>query len=110
MLPAPHSGVAPDATALMMSKNAATETDAQRHTDATTTFNSLSSRPEARDAVVTPAYTSTGGSKLTLNGTAIVHTNFLGVIGISEVEISAMSASTGGNTRLWRSTTPARWP
>ena len=33
--------VALDATALMMSKNAATETDAQRQTEATNTFNSL---------------------------------------------------------------------
>ena len=49
-----------------MSKNAATETDAQRHTDATNTFNSLFSRPEATDAVVTPAYTSTGGVRYTI--------------------------------------------
>jgi Mg-chelatase subunit ChlD len=92
--------VALDATALMMSKNAATETDEQRQTEATNTFKSLFSRPEVTDAAVTPAYTSAGGSKLTLNGTAIVHTNFLGVIGISQVEISAMSVSTWGNTRL----------
>ena len=37
---------------------------------------------------------------MTLNGTAVVHTNFLGVIGISQVDISAMSVSTWGNTRL----------
>ena len=92
--------VALDATALMMSKNAATETDEQRQTEATNTFNSLFSRPEVTDAAVTPAYTSAGGSKLTLNGTAVVHTNFLGVIGISQVDISAMSVSTWGNTRL----------
>src|SRR5262245_52950017 len=92
--------VALDATALMMSKNAATETDEQRQTEAINTFNSLFSRPEVTDAAVTPAYTSAGGSKLTLNGTAVVHTNFLGVIGINQVEISAMSVSTWGNTRL----------
>jgi Flp pilus assembly protein TadG len=42
--------VALDATALMMSKNAATETDAQRQTEATNTFNSLFSRPEVIDS------------------------------------------------------------
>ena len=100
MPPALRSRFPFDATALMMSKNAATETDGQRQTEATNTFNSLFSRPEVTDFTVTPVYTSVGGSKLTLNGTAIVHTNFLGVIGISQVDISAVSVSTWGNTRL----------
>lgn len=89
-----------DATALMLSKNAATESTGALQTQATNTFNSLFNRPEVTDVSVTPAYTSTGGSKLTLNGTAVVHTNFLGVIGISQVDISSMSVSTWGNTRL----------
>jgi Flp pilus assembly protein TadG len=92
--------VALDATALMMSKNAATETDAQRQTEATNTFNSLFSRPEVTDIAISPNFASTGGSKLTLNGTAVVHTNFLGIIGVSKVDINALSVSTWGNTRL----------
>jgi len=92
--------VALDATALMMSKNAATGTDAQRQTEATNIFNSLFSRPEVTNITVSPTYTSAGGSKLTLNGTAVVHTNFLGIIGVSQVDISALSVSTWGNTRL----------
>ncbi|MGA9002150.1 MAG: pilus assembly protein TadG-related protein [Pseudolabrys sp.] len=92
--------VALDATALMLSKNAATESHDSLQSQATNTFNSLYSRPEVTDVTVTPTYTSAGGSKLTLNGTAVVHTNFLGVIGISQVDISAMSVSTWGNTRL----------
>jgi len=92
--------VALDATALMLSKDAATESSEALQTEATNTFNSLFSRPGVSDATITPAYTSTGGSKLTLNGTAVVHTNFLGVIGVSQVNISAMSVSAWGNTRL----------
>ena len=92
--------VALDSTALMMSKDAATKTDAERQTEATKTFSALFNRPEVTDATVTPTFTGAGGSKLTLNGTAVVHTNFLGVIGISQVDISAMSVSTWGNTRL----------
>ena len=92
--------VALDATALMMSKDAATKTDAERQTEATKTFVALFNRPEVTDATVTPVFTSAGGSKLTLNGTAVVHTNFLGVIGISAVNINAMSVSAWGNTRL----------
>jgi Flp pilus assembly protein TadG len=89
-----------DATALMLSKNAANESSGALQTQATNTFNSLFNRPEVTDVSVTPAYTSNGGSKLTLNGTAVVHTNFLGVIGISQVDINSMSVSTWGNTRL----------
>jgi len=92
--------VALDSTALMMAKDAATLTDEQRKTEATKTFGALFNRPEVTDATVTPVFTTAGGSKLTLNGSAVVHTNFLGVIGISEVNISAMSVSTWGNTRL----------
>ena len=89
-----------DATALMLSKDAATETSKALQTEATKTFNSLFSRPEVTDVNVTPLYTSAGGSKLTLNGTAVVHTNFLGVIGIDHVDIKSMSVSSWGNTRL----------
>jgi Flp pilus assembly protein TadG len=89
-----------DATALMLSKDAATETNEALQTEATKTFNSLFSRPEVTDVNVTPVYTSAGGSKLTLNGTAVVHTNFLGVIGIDHVDISSVSVSSWGNTRL----------
>jgi Flp pilus assembly protein TadG len=89
-----------DATALMLSKDAATETKEALQTEATKTFNSLFSRSEVTDVNVTPLYTSAGGSKLTLNGTAVVHTNFLGVIGIDHVDIKSMSVSSWGNTRL----------
>ena len=89
-----------DATALMLSKDAATETSKALQTEATKTFNSLFSRPEVTDVNVTPLYTSAGGSKLTLNGTAVVHTNFLGVIGIDHVDIKSLSVSSWGNTRL----------
>jgi Flp pilus assembly protein TadG len=89
-----------DATALMLSKDAATETKEALQTEATKTFNSLFSRSEVTDVNVTPVYTSAGGSKLTLNGTAVVHTNFLGVIGIDHVDIKSVSVSSWGNTRL----------
>jgi Flp pilus assembly protein TadG len=105
--------VALDATALMMSKNAATETDAQRQTEATNTFNSLFSRPEVTDIAISPNFTSTGRSKRTLNGTAVVHTNFLGIIGVSQVEISACRFRRGAiraSVSPLRSTTPAPWP
>jgi Flp pilus assembly protein TadG len=66
--------VALDSTALMMAKTAATQTDEQRQTTATNTFSALFNRPEVTDATVTPVFISAGGSKLTLNGSAVVHT------------------------------------
>ncbi|HET9716764.1 MAG TPA: TadE/TadG family type IV pilus assembly protein [Pseudolabrys sp.] len=92
--------VALDSTALMLAKNAATESVESLQTEATNTFNSLFSRPEVTDIMVTPSYTTSGGSKLTLNGTAVVHTDFLGLIGVSQININSTSASTWGNTRL----------
>ena len=41
-----------------------------------------------------------GGSQLTLQGTGVINTNFLGVIGVSQIDIGATSVSTWGNTRL----------
>jgi len=75
--------VALDATVLMDVKKCGDGNDAQRQTEATNTFNSLFSRPEVTDITISPNFTSAGGSKLTLNGTAVVHTNFLGIIGVS---------------------------
>jgi len=89
-----------DATALMLSKDAATASNEALQTEATNTFNSLFHRTEVTDVTITPVYTPTGGSKLTLDGSAVVHTNFLGVIGIDHVDISSKSVSTWGNTRL----------
>jgi Flp pilus assembly protein TadG len=75
--------VALDATALALSKNAATETHQALQTEATNTFNALFNRPEVSNVSVTPVYTADNGSKLTLSGTAVVNTNFLNLIGIS---------------------------
>lgn len=89
-----------DATALMLSKNAANEHSTAMQTQATDTFNSIFKRPEVDSITITPTYTKQGGSKLTLNGSAVVHTNFLGVIGVNQIDIGATSVSTWGNTRL----------
>lgn len=87
-----------DATALMLSKTAANDEALQTH--ATDTFNALYKHPEVSNITVTPEYSAAAGSKLTLHGTGVINTNFLGVIGVSTIDISASSVSTWGNTRL----------
>src|SRR6186997_2346240 len=55
-----------DATALMLSKNAANEDSTALQTQATNTFNALYKHPEVNNITVTPTYTADAGSKLTL--------------------------------------------
>ena len=89
-----------DSTALMLSKSAATQTSADIQTAASDYFNALFTRPDAKNVSVTANYSSTGGSKVVLSGTASVTTNFLGILGYSQIGIGATATSTWGNTRL----------
>jgi len=89
-----------DSTALMLARGAATQSGADLQSTATATFNALFNRPEAKNVAVTATYTSDGGSKVHLSGSATIDTNFLGVIGFSQLTISGKSESTWGNTRL----------
>jgi Flp pilus assembly protein TadG len=89
-----------DSTALMLSKSASTAGDAGVQAAATSYLNALFVRPEVSNVAVTAVYSPVGGSKVTLNGSATIATNFLGVLGYSQLNISATSISTWGNTRL----------
>src|SRR6476660_10221096 len=89
-----------DATALMLSKNAANEDSTALQTQATNTFNALYKHPEVNNITVTPTYTADAGSKRTLQGTAAINTNFLGGSRIIKKKKGAKSISNWGNTRL----------
>jgi uncharacterized protein YegL len=90
-----------DATALKLSRDAANIDGTALQTQATDTFNALYKHPEVNNITVTPTYTSAiDGSHLTLHGTGVINTNFLGVIGVNQIDISATAVSTWGNTRL----------
>ncbi len=88
-----------DSTALMLSKTAATDPALQ--TTVTNTFSAIfKNHPEAQNVTVTPVFSQVGGSQLTITGSATLKTNFLGLLGYSQIDISAKSVSTWGNTRL----------
>jgi Flp pilus assembly protein TadG len=89
-----------DSTALMLAKDAATVTSAQLQTNATNYFNALFTRPEATNIVVAATYTTTGGSKVVVNGSANVPTAFLGVIGYNNIPVNGSSTTAWGSTRL----------
>jgi Flp pilus assembly protein TadG len=89
-----------DSTALMLAKDAATVSTAQLQTNATNYFNALFTKPEATNVSVTATYTTTGGSKVVVNGTANVPTAFLGIIGYNNIPVTGSSTTAWGSTRL----------
>jgi Flp pilus assembly protein TadG len=91
---------AADATALMLSKTAATVTSAQLQTSATNYFKALFNRSEVTGLTVTPTYTTAGGSKITVKATGSLKADFMGLFGITSMSVGAFSQVDWGNTRL----------
>ena len=78
-----------DSTALMLSKTAALQTPEQLQAAATADFNALFVRPDVKNVSVSVNYSTVSGSKLALNGSAVLDTNFLSVLGIDTINITA---------------------
>src|SRR3569623_1363254 len=89
-----------DSTALMLSKNAANVSAADLQTQATSYFTAIFTNTQTQNGAVTTSYSNNGGSKILLNGSATLPTNFLGLLGYSQLTINASATSTWGNTRL----------
>ncbi len=91
-----------DSTALMLSKTAAGQSGAELQNTANNYFNALFTRTNATDIVITAAYSSISGSKVTLQGTANVKTDLLAILGpqYGELPIHATSTTIWGNSRL----------
>ena len=71
-----------DATALAMAKLAPTLTQTQLQTKTTAYFQAMFSHPEAKNLVVTPTYSTTGGTQLKITISATIDTAFMKVMGI----------------------------
>jgi Flp pilus assembly protein TadG len=91
---------ATDATALMLSKNAASWTNSQIQTKATDYLTALFHRPEATGLSVTATYNTSGGSQILVVSSANVKTNFMGLLGFNTMRVGADSQVKWGNTRL----------
>jgi len=92
--------VALDSTALMLSKTASSQSQTDLQTAATHTLKALFVEPGVNNVTVTANYSSTNGSQIVLTGNATLNTNFLGILGIDQLNISASTTSVWGNTRL----------
>jgi uncharacterized protein YegL len=89
-----------DSTALMLSRTAATQNNAQLQAAATAYLNAIFSRPDTSNVAVTATYSNATGSTITLNGTATTAMDFSGILGVAQVNLHASSTVTWGNTRL----------
>jgi Flp pilus assembly protein TadG len=89
-----------DATALAMAKLAPTLTSADLQTKSNAYFQAMFSHPEAKGVTITPSYTTTGGSQLTLAGSASVDTSFMKVMGYTTLDIKSTATVKWGNNRL----------
>jgi len=88
-----------DSTALMLSKEAATDTSTQLQTNAEKYFLALFTRTEAKNITVTANFT-TGSTAMVVTAMAEVPTTIISVIGIDKIDLTASSTSKWGETRL----------
>jgi Flp pilus assembly protein TadG len=89
-----------DATSLWISKNAATQTAAQIQTAAVSYFNAQFTNPETKILTITSIYSTSGGSSLTVAATGSLSTRFMGIIGVSSMNIGSSSTVRWGTSRL----------
>ncbi len=89
-----------DATALMLSKEAATDTYNQLQTNALAYFKANFNRPGTDNISIGATYTSTAGSSLVVNGSVSVPTDFMSVLGYDAVTVTSSSTAQWGTNRL----------
>src|SRR5215468_6327801 len=89
-----------DATALMLSKEALTDTEDQLKANALKYFTALFLKPEAKDIQVTVNYTTEGGSKIVVGATAQLPADFTKILGFDNFNLIASSTSKWGTNRL----------
>ena len=89
-----------DATALMLSKEAATDSSGELQANAFKYFTANFNRPYAAIKSVSAAYTTAGGSQILLKGSVTVPTQFMEIFGQSTITVSDSSTVKWGNSRL----------
>jgi Flp pilus assembly protein TadG len=89
-----------DATSLAMAKLAPTLTQSQLQTQTNAYFQAMFNHPEAKNLVITPTYTTSGGSQLTIAASASMDTTFMKVMGYTSLNIGSSSTVKWGMNRL----------
>jgi Flp pilus assembly protein TadG len=90
-----------DATALMLSKEASGLTTQQLQEKATAYFQAVFNRPEAKDVIITPTFTTKDGSStIKVVSTGSVDTTFTRILGASRIDLGSSSEVTWGYKKL----------
>jgi Flp pilus assembly protein TadG len=88
-----------DATALAMSKSAASMTSTDLQQKSAAYFTALFNKPEATNVQITATYNPTGGT-LVVNGTALMNTSFMAIMGFPQLTITGNATAAWGMSRL----------
>src|ERR1044072_7713129 len=89
-----------DATGLASAKLAPTLTSADLQTKTTAYFNAMFSHADAKSLTITPTYTTTGGSQLTVSAGRSMCTASMKLMCYSNLDIKSSSTVKWGNNRL----------
>ncbi len=89
-----------DTTALMLAKEATTDTSSQLQTNAAAYFKAAFNRPSAQNISISASYSNTKGSTVVVNGSASVPTTFMGIIGYNSITVTGSSTTQWGTSRL----------
>ena len=89
-----------DSTAIMLSKQATTDTSGQLQTNASNYFSAMFNPTWANNIAISATYSSGGGSNLVVNGSAAVPTTFAAVLGVNTINITGSSTVKWGMSRL----------
>lgn len=89
-----------DATALAMAKLAPNLTKAELDQKSNDYFKAMFNPPEAKNLVITPNYTTTGGSQLNISVSGSMDTSFMRLMGFSSLNIGSNATVKWGNSRL----------
>lgn len=93
-----------DATALAIAKNASSQSAADLQSSATNYFKAQYTRPDSQDLQIKATYidgqTEGSSSSVTVNASAVMKTNFMGILGFTQIPLSVSSVTKWGNVRL----------
>ena len=89
-----------DSTALMVSKNAATQTASALQTSAQNYFNALFNNTQATNLQLSASYSSSGGSNVAVNASADMPTTFMAILGFKKITVTGSSTAKWGSVRL----------
>ena len=89
-----------DSTALMLSKEAATDTASQLQTNAAAYFKAAFNRPYTQGISISASYSTANGPTVVVNGSVSVPTTLMGIFGHNAITVSSSSTTAWGTSRL----------